>query len=138
LSFLIHPTLRVLLSFSEIYETKYPSADFFSPGEIRNRASSILWPRFAGTKSGQHITMKKNIHPSYFPKSKVKCACGNKFTVGSTKESIEVEICNTCHPFFTGKEKLVDTAGRVEKFKARLSKKVSTKTAKKTRKTNKK
>lgn len=86
--------------------------------------------------------MKTDIHPKYYPKAKVKCACGNTFTVGSTKESIEVEICHACHPFFTGKEKLVDTAGRVEKFKARLAKKASlkqpAKPAKKTKKKNKK
>ena len=82
--------------------------------------------------------MKKNIHPTYFPKAKVKCACGYTFFVGSTKESIETEICSACHPFFTGKEKLVDTAGRVEKFRERLSKKASSKSVKKTRKTNKK
>jgi large subunit ribosomal protein L31 len=66
--------------------------------------------------------MKKNIHPQYYPKAKAVCACGNTFTVGATKEKIEVEICSACHPFFTGKEKLVDTAGRVEKFKARVAK----------------
>lgn len=64
--------------------------------------------------------MKQDIHPQYYPETKVKCACGNKFTVGSTKPEISVEICNKCHPFFTGKEKLIDTAGKVEKFKARL------------------
>lgn len=66
--------------------------------------------------------MKKDIHPTYFPAATVTCACGNKFTVGSTKEKIEVEICGACHPFFTGQEKVMDTAGRVEKFKARQSK----------------
>lgn len=82
--------------------------------------------------------MKTDIHPKYHPAAKVKCACGNSFTVGSTRESIEVEICHVCHPFYTGKEKLVDTAGRVEKFKERLAKKASTVSAKKPRKTNKK
>ena len=66
--------------------------------------------------------MKKNIHPNYYPKAKVKCGCGNQFTVGSTKEKLEIEVCGACHPFFTGKEKLLDTAGRVEKFKARAAK----------------
>lgn len=66
--------------------------------------------------------MKKNIHPEYYKKAKLKCACGNEFTVGSTKKELEVEICSACHPFFTGKEKLIDTAGRVEKFKARAAK----------------
>lgn len=82
--------------------------------------------------------MKAEIHPKYHQKAKVKCACGNTFTVGSTKESIDIEICHVCHPFFTGKEKLVDTAGRVEKFKRRLAKKTSLKSSKKPRKTNKK
>jgi len=66
--------------------------------------------------------MKKDIHPQYYPKTKVKCGCGNEFTVGSTKKDIQVEICGACHPFFTGKKKLIDTAGRVEKFKARAAK----------------
>ena len=64
--------------------------------------------------------MKTDVHPTYYPDAKVRCACGARFTVGSTKPEIQVEICNRCHPFFTGKEKLIDTAGKVEKFKARL------------------
>jgi large subunit ribosomal protein L31 len=63
--------------------------------------------------------MKADTHPTYFPKAKVTCACGRSFTVGSTKEKIEVEICSACHPFYTGNEKILDAAGRVEKFKAR-------------------
>ncbi len=59
--------------------------------------------------------MKQGIHPEYHL-AKVRCACGNEFEVGSTLESIKVEICSQCHPFYTGKQKLVDTAGRVEKF----------------------
>ncbi|MFA5838359.1 MAG: 50S ribosomal protein L31 [Candidatus Paceibacterota bacterium] len=66
--------------------------------------------------------MKKDIHPKYYPKAKVTCACGNKFEIGSTLEKIDVEICSACHPFYTGNEKIVDTAGRVEKFKARMAK----------------
>ncbi|MEK7652556.1 MAG: 50S ribosomal protein L31 [Patescibacteria group bacterium] len=66
--------------------------------------------------------MKKDIHPKYYPKAKVTCACGNKFETGSTLEKINVEICGACHPFFTGNEKIVDTAGRVEKFKTRMAK----------------
>jgi len=66
--------------------------------------------------------MKKEIHPKYFSDATIKCACGNKITVGSTKEKNEVELCSACHPFFTGKEKLIDTAGRVEKFKTRRAK----------------
>lgn len=63
--------------------------------------------------------MKTDTHPKYFPQAKVTCACGNTFTVGSTTEKIGVEICSNCHPFYTGNDKLMDTAGRVEKFKAR-------------------
>jgi large subunit ribosomal protein L31 len=66
--------------------------------------------------------MKKEIHPTYFEAATVTCACGNTFKVGSTKEKLEVEICTACHPFYTGTEKLMDTAGRVEKFKTRSAK----------------
>lgn len=66
--------------------------------------------------------MKKDIHPKYYPSAKVQCSCGNAFTVGSTKEYIEVEICSSCHPFYTGKEKTFDAVGRVEKFRKRLAK----------------
>ena len=65
--------------------------------------------------------MKKEIHPTYFPQAKVVCSCGNSFTVGATKPELKVEICAKCHPFYTGEEKLIDTAGRVEKFRARRS-----------------
>ncbi len=65
--------------------------------------------------------MKDNIHPKYF-QAKVRCACGNEFLAGSTKENIRVEICSKCHPFFTGKQKLMDTAGRVERFRRKYAK----------------
>jgi large subunit ribosomal protein L31 len=68
--------------------------------------------------------MKKKSHPTYYPNTKVRCACGAVFEVGSTQEHIETEICFQCHPFYTGKEKIIDTAGRVEKFKKKLEKKV--------------
>jgi len=67
--------------------------------------------------------MKQNIHPKYYPNAQVKCACGNTFTVGSTKEFIEVEICSRCHPFYTGRERIIDTMGQVQKFRKRLAKK---------------
>ena len=66
--------------------------------------------------------MKADIHPTYFPNAKITCACGASYTIGSTKEKLSVEICSACHPFYTGNEKLIDTAGRVEKFKARREK----------------
>jgi len=60
--------------------------------------------------------MKAKIHPKWYPKAKVTCACGHTFTVGSTVPEIQVEICSACHPFFTGEMKYIDTMGRVEKF----------------------
>ena len=65
--------------------------------------------------------MKKDIHPE-FNKTKVRCACGHEFMTGSTTDTIRVEICSKCHPFFTGKQKLVDTAGRVERFRRKYAK----------------
>ena len=59
--------------------------------------------------------MKKGIHPKY-EKSIISCACGNSFETGSTKKNMKVEICSVCHPFFTGKQKIIDTAGRVERL----------------------
>jgi len=60
--------------------------------------------------------MKSDIHPKYYPDAKIVCACGKTFTVGSTVPEIHVELCSACHPFYTGQQKLVDTARRVEKF----------------------
>ncbi|MBU0637136.1 MAG: 50S ribosomal protein L31 [Patescibacteria group bacterium] len=65
--------------------------------------------------------MKKNIHPKYYPKAKVTCVCGNSFTIGSILPELKVEICSACHPFYTGKQKLVDSAHRVEKFHAKVA-----------------
>lgn len=80
--------------------------------------------------------MKKDIHPKYYPEAKVVCACGHVFKTGSTLPEINVEICSACHPFYTGKEKLIDTAGRVERFRKREAKKTGF-GAKKTQKTKK-
>jgi len=66
--------------------------------------------------------MKKDIHPKYY-KCVVKCVCGNTFETGSTIRKISVEICSACHPVYTGKKKIVDSTGRVERFKKRLMKK---------------
>jgi large subunit ribosomal protein L31 len=71
---------------------------------------------------GDAATMKKDIHPA-LNKAQVTCACGNTFETRSTKKEIRVEICSGCHGFFTGKQKLIDAAGRVEKFNRRYSKK---------------
>lgn len=65
--------------------------------------------------------MKKDIHPKY-EDTKIRCACGNEIDVGSTRDNITVEICSNCHPFFTGKQKLVDTAGRIERFRKKYAK----------------
>ncbi|MEK7574507.1 MAG: 50S ribosomal protein L31 [Patescibacteria group bacterium] len=64
----------------------------------------------------------KDIHPKYYPEAKIKCSCGKIFTVGATNPEISVEICSACHPFYTGEKRLIDTAGRLERFKARKTK----------------
>jgi large subunit ribosomal protein L31 len=75
--------------------------------------------------------MKKKIHPKYVP-CVITCACGNRVETRSTVEKISVDLCSQCHPFFTGRQKIVDSAGRVEKFKKRYAtKRVDTKTPKK-------
>lgn len=72
--------------------------------------------------------MKKEGHPTYFSDAKAKCACGAAFIVGSTKKELSVEICSACHPFYTGTDRTVDTAGRVERFKAKTAKAAAKKT----------
>ncbi|MBC7258806.1 MAG: 50S ribosomal protein L31 [Chloroflexi bacterium] len=64
--------------------------------------------------------MKKGIHPKYYPNAKVICSCGNTWTTGSTKPEIHTDLCNVCHPFFTGEQRIVDTAGQVDRFVKRL------------------
>ncbi len=66
--------------------------------------------------------MKKGIHPNYFDGANISCACGNKIEVGSTVEKMSVEVCGKCHPFYTGKHKLLDTTGRVERFNKKYEK----------------
>jgi len=65
--------------------------------------------------------VKDKIHPTWFPEARVHCACGNVFTTGSTLKEIAVEVCSACHPFFTGQQKFVDTAGRVDKFNQKVA-----------------
>ncbi|MDD5342644.1 MAG: 50S ribosomal protein L31 [Patescibacteria group bacterium] len=67
--------------------------------------------------------MKKNLHPTYYPEAKIHCACGNEIVTGSTVPEIRVEICSACHPFYTGKQKLVDTARRVDRYRKMIEKK---------------
>lgn len=68
--------------------------------------------------------MKEKIHPKYYPEAKVTCACGNTWTTGATQEAVRTDVCSACHPFFTGEQRIVDTAGQVERFIRRLEKKV--------------
>ena len=74
--------------------------------------------------------MKRDIHPQYYPEAKVTCACGAVFAVGSTKPEFRIEICSSCHPFYTGTDKIVDTAGRVERFKRKTAKSAARKNIK--------
>jgi large subunit ribosomal protein L31 len=68
--------------------------------------------------------MKTDIHPTYFSEATVVCACGNSWTTGATQEVVRTDVCSACHPFFTGEQRIVDTAGQVERFMRRLEKKV--------------
>ena len=74
--------------------------------------------------------MKAAIHPQYFDNCQVSCACGNKFTTGSTVDKIEVEVCSLCHPFFTGQQKFVDIKGRIDKFREKQAQGVAFKAKK--------
>jgi large subunit ribosomal protein L31 len=68
--------------------------------------------------------MKADIHPTYYPEAQATCACGNTWITGATQEVIRTDVCSACHPFFTGEQRIVDTAGQVERFMRRLEKKV--------------
>lgn len=74
--------------------------------------------------------MQATIHPKYFPGATITCACGATYEAGSSMEHIDIELCAACHPFFTGKQKIVDTARRVEKFTDRISQQSNTMTSK--------
>ncbi|MCH2309853.1 MAG: 50S ribosomal protein L31 [SAR202 cluster bacterium] len=65
--------------------------------------------------------MKPDIPPKYFPEAKVVCSCGDTFTTGATQQELKIEICSTCHPFFTGEQRIVDTEGRVERLRRRYN-----------------
>ena len=77
--------------------------------------------------------MKKDIHPNYTQNAKIACACGTVYEIGSTSHDIQVELCAACHPFYTGKQKIIDTARRVEKFEARAAQKTGATIGKKTK-----
>jgi large subunit ribosomal protein L31 len=92
----------------------------------------VSWARLSDWRSNQleflerrRVIVKEKIHPNYV-ECRVVCACGESWTTRSTRKEIHVEICSACHPFFTGKQKLVDTAGRVERFQRKYGKKKET------------
>ena len=70
--------------------------------------------------------MKAKIHPKYYPEAKIICACGNSWTTGATLPEIKVDVCSACHPFFTGEQRIVDTAGQVDRFMRRLERTADT------------
>ncbi|MEK9180815.1 MAG: 50S ribosomal protein L31 [Patescibacteria group bacterium] len=78
--------------------------------------------------------MKSDIHPAYYHDAKIACACGAVYHTGSTKKEMRVDTCAACHPFYTGKQKFIDTAGKLEKFKKRALRTTALKDAKKTKK----
>ena len=81
--------------------------------------------------------MKTAIHPDWHPEAQITCACGNSFTVGSTVPKIHVEVCASCHPFFTGEQKFVDTRGRVDRFRELEQRKTESRVSKKEKRQNK-
>ncbi|PIR73346.1 MAG: 50S ribosomal protein L31 [Candidatus Moranbacteria bacterium CG10_big_fil_rev_8_21_14_0_10_35_21] len=78
--------------------------------------------------------MKKDIHPKYYSDAKIICACGNTIETGSTTQEMKVEVCSACHPFYTGKKKVLDTTGRVDRFKKLSEKAAKKQSAKKVKK----
>jgi large subunit ribosomal protein L31 len=89
--------------------------------EVDRRGGGLYIPRLANNRTEQEPIMKQGIHPEY-KQATVRCACGNHFFTRSTKDDIHVEVCSVCHPFYTGKQRLMDTAGRVERFRRKWSK----------------
>lgn len=81
--------------------------------------------------------MKKDIHPTYYTDAKITCACGATYVTGSTVKERHVELCAACHPFYTGKDKLVDTAGRVDRYQRMVAKRASVATVRRGRKAKK-
>lgn len=79
--------------------------------------------------------MKNKIHPAYYHDTKITCACGNSLVTGSTQKKISIETCSACHPFYTGKQKLIDTSGVLDRFKKRATKTAALKSKKTTKKT---
>lgn len=98
-----------------------------NPEDIEGLTKSLDFITLLATFSA----MKPSLHPTYFTEAKIICACGAEYKTGSTQERIDIELCAACHPFFTGKQKIVDSARRVEKFSDRGTKKaVAVKTSK--------
>jgi large subunit ribosomal protein L31 len=106
----------------------------FTADELAPRSARMVYCRFPGTPEGAAV--KEGIHPKYYD-IEARCACGATWKTRSTKPELHLEICNNCHPFFTGRQKLVDTEGRVERFTKRFGAQTSEsrKQAAKTKKT---
>ncbi len=89
----------------------------------KNTNIVIIAPEINQVRIKRAKHMKKDTHPEYYKDAKISCACGADYVIGSTVKEVSVELCAKCHPFYTGKQKIIDTARRVEKFATRLSKK---------------
>ena len=97
-----------------------PPASFTAPEHLVGPIAGLVQAAFRQSVTRLGEAMKADIHPEYVP-SHVRCTCGNEFWTRSTKPELHVEICSNCHPFYTGRQKLVDTGGRVERFRRRAA-----------------
>jgi len=108
-----------MLTFWRRVTTEFCDTEFCVPKILRSQKILLVIRRFSGRLST--LFMKTAIHPKYVD-AEIRCACGNVIKTRSTRSTIIVGICNVCHPFYTGQQKFVDTAGRVDKFQQRLAK----------------
>lgn len=99
-----------------------PIVTEFSCKTVKTPYIYLVYAYLARSLLNITITMKKDTHPQFFDEAVVTCSCGATHTIGATIPELKVEICSNCHPFYTGKQKLVDTEGRVDKFYARMNK----------------
>ena len=90
-------------------------------GALRQHGDPCRLNEGHNPKGPKRNPMKAKIHPNFYPEAQVICACGNTFTTGSTRKTLKVDVCSNCHPFYTGQQRLLDTTGRVDRFRKRFN-----------------